>query len=547
VLFGSKLTNLADMKNLIILISTVLFSLALNGQVFTMVKDINPNGNSNPSSFIQFENNIIFSCDDGTHGIELWISNGTEIGTTLIKNINPVGNSFPANFLIFKNEMYFVADDGVTGMELWKTDGTESNTVRITDINPDGSSNPMNLKEFNGYLYFTVIDGSKAPALWRTDGTTNGTEKFKSLSNNYFQINNLTVFKNYLLFNAISPFLGNQLWATDGIDIRGTRMVSEVGFNGGLEFNGELYFRGYDFESGYELWKTDGTANGTILVKDINPSSSSNPTEFIIFQERMLFQADDGIYSRELWSSDGTTEGTELFKDLDTTTNITFPSESGGNPRSFFIFQRDLYFVANKADNSMTSPYKRFLWKSDGTVSGTQPISQFGTDGFGEPLALTNYNESLFFIVVDRVDFISTLYKQSLIPASKYTPLEPSSSNGDKLYSTNNLLEFNGDLYFTAEYDSRGSELWKYNEKPLSVEKRQEDKVNLYPNPSKNILNIETSQKIISLQIMNTKGQIVKNVETSSKTMGTEDLSTGVYFIHIKTEFGSMTERFIKN
>ncbi len=46
---------------------------------------------------------------------------------------------------------------------------------------------------------------------------------------------------------------------------------------------------------------------------------------------------------------------------------------------------------------------------------------------------------------------------------------------------------------------------------------------------------------------MNTKGQIVKNVETSSKTMGTEDLSTGVYFIHIKTEFGSMTERFIKN
>jgi len=35
--------------------------------------------------------------------------------------------------------------------------------------------------------------------------------------------------------------------------------------------DGTLYFTAYQLETGVELWKSDGTAGGTVLVKDICP------------------------------------------------------------------------------------------------------------------------------------------------------------------------------------------------------------------------------------------------------------------------------------
>ena len=39
--------------------------------------------------------------------------------------------------------------------------------------------------------------------------------------------------------------------------------------------NGALFFAAYTGVDGWELWKSDGTAAGTVLVKDINPGSNS--------------------------------------------------------------------------------------------------------------------------------------------------------------------------------------------------------------------------------------------------------------------------------
>jgi ELWxxDGT repeat protein len=73
---------------------------------------------------------------------------------------------------------------------------------------------------------------------------------------------------------------------------------------------------------GSELWKTDGTAAGTVLVKDINTAAGadSNPYGFTEFNGAHYFNADDGVNGAELWKTDGTAIGTVLVKDINTAT-----------------------------------------------------------------------------------------------------------------------------------------------------------------------------------------------------------------------------------
>ena len=74
-----------------------------------------------------------------------------------------------------------------------------------------------------------------------------------------------------------------------------------------------------------ELWKSDGTTAGTVLVKDINPGltagypnvpASSEPYGLTALDGQLLFTANDGIHGDELWKSDGTAAGTVLVKDI---------------------------------------------------------------------------------------------------------------------------------------------------------------------------------------------------------------------------------------
>src|SRR2546425_8174835 len=100
--------------------------------------------------------------------------------------------------------------------------------------------------------------------------------------------------------------------------------------------NGTLYFAGDDGTTGPELWKSDGTTAGTVLVKDIYTGSStfnynghyyghfhqhykilnsSRPDNLTNVNGTLFFVADDGMHGRELWKSDGSATGTVLVKD----------------------------------------------------------------------------------------------------------------------------------------------------------------------------------------------------------------------------------------
>src|SRR5262249_18949535 len=101
---------------------------------------------------------------------------------------------------------------------------------------------------------------------------------------------------------------GRELWKSDGTGA-GTVLVKDIkagsagsGASGLRNVNGTLYFAADDGATGMELWRSDGTADGTVLVADINPgSASSSPAGLTVAGSHFFFSADDGVHGRELW------------------------------------------------------------------------------------------------------------------------------------------------------------------------------------------------------------------------------------------------------
>ncbi|MDP2176318.1 MAG: hypothetical protein Q8K70_10460 [Bacteroidota bacterium] len=122
---------------------------------------------------------------------------------------------------------------------------------------------------------------------------------------------------NVLFFVADDGINGEELWKTDGTE-QGTLMVKNIGFEHFRSFpkeltdvNGTLFFTANDEKHGYELWKSNGTDLGTVLVKDINKGkSSSQPTCLISFNQKLYFVINEGGLYSQVWTSDGTESGT---------------------------------------------------------------------------------------------------------------------------------------------------------------------------------------------------------------------------------------------
>lgn len=257
-----------------------------------------------------------------------------------------------------------------------------------------------------------------------------------------------------LFFHGTEVAHGAELWKSDGTP-SGTVMVKDInpGSSGSsmpvylTNANGTLFFAAIDGTNGVELWESDGTSSGTFMVKDIYPGTASSiPSYLTNVNGTIFFQANDGTNGIELWKSDGTSYGTTMVKDIN-------PGAGNSNANNFTNVNGTLFFTATDGTNGIE------LWKSNGTLSGTVLVKDIrpGVNS-STPAYLTNVNGTLFFSATDGTNG-NELWKSDGTASGTVLvkDIYPGSNNSSPQY----LTDVNGTLFFQAWDNTNGPELWK--------------------------------------------------------------------------------------
>jgi ELWxxDGT repeat protein len=321
---------------------------------------------------------VFFVLSTSIEGEELWTSDGTEDGTYMVSDIRPGRNSsLPKNLAVTGDTLYFSADDGVHGREPWKTDGTPEGTTLVEDINP-GPASSIGAADFiyvsGPTVYLSANDGVHGRELWRVDSDGEGASlvadirpgsagAFEIFSSNRNSSHTPPVgFREFIVFFANDGVHGTELWKSDGT-ASGTTLLKDIApgsrssndsrhFVGTMAVLGDiLVFEAEDGRHGHELWHSDGTTNGTTLLRDIHLRGESAPLGMSVVGSMLYFSADDGTHGRELWLTDGTYEGTRLVADI----NVLDAGFAGSFPGAFVAVGNQVIF-----------------WADDG-IHGTEP------------------------------------------------------------------------------------------------------------------------------------------------------------------------------
>jgi ELWxxDGT repeat protein len=294
---------------------------------------------------------LFFTAYDTNHGVALWKSDGTSAGTKLVKDVYPLANKerHLGDLTGVGNTLFFWADDLTDhGPALWKSDGTTAGTKLVKDPVPGSGSSPApsHLTNVMGTLYFTV-----GGQLWKSNGTGPGTTMVAATPNP----SRLTAVGDTLYFAAGA---GPDLWTSDGTG-PGTHVVmgGPAKPQGLTSFMGKVYFAGYD--GVWRIWQSDGTMPNTFPIQDLNGGGAS-----LTAVGGALYFDEPGATT--LWKSDGTALGTQVLKTTPSTSFYYLSSANG------------LVFIQALGPYPSSQ-----LWSSDGTPAGTQLAKDFGAQPSG--------------------------------------------------------------------------------------------------------------------------------------------------------------------
>lgn len=396
---------------------------------------------------------VFFRADDAVHGVELWRTDGTVAGTVRLTDLEV--NSFwdlPYRLTPLGDRLLFTAEASADHGTLWSSDGTPAGTAPVVPAGvPSRPLDPDHLTPFAGAVFFNADDSAGGSPLWRSDGTEAGTvpylatgvEDLEPLGDVLFLARKTGLWRtdgtpgggealiadvdaedlhgasSLLFFAGHDGAAGTEPWVSDGTP-SGTRRVLDVRpgpersilpypsdhatypadrppFDDGPQIvtvpsRDEAFFIADDGVHGTELWWSDGTADGTFLLRDVAPGERpSSPRYLTIVRGIAYFVADDGVHGAELWRSDGTPAGTILLADVE-------PGERSSLPASLHEIFGHLIFSAWRLDDG------RELWLSDGTPERTRRLQDINSGtGSSTPDQFTLSDGRLVFTATDGV------------------------------------------------------------------------------------------------------------------------------------------------
>ncbi len=352
------------------------------------------------------DDRAVFLLYDPTYETGLWGTDGTPAGTVpliatgpdlLVPDVVPFGDRFAAWVIVSDGP-------GLSRSQLWVTDGTPAGTGKLLDL--PVVTGMYGLTASGGRLYFFDAEpdgrGGFRTRPWVSDGTTAGTHPLSGV-NGTWAGHGFTEAAGRLFFRFIpesGPNAGTtEIWSTDGTPAgTGPAITADSGARGpqGLYgAGGRLYFAARRAPGGPLVpWVSDGTGAGTAPLADAALQEIPDyvvvpPRHFTELGDRVYFAASDMAHGDELWSTDGTPEGTALVKDI-------APGKLDAEPRSLVAWRGRLYFRARDIAHGME------LWTSDGTAEGTRLVQDISPGpSWSNPQELTVAGESLYFSAHD--------------------------------------------------------------------------------------------------------------------------------------------------
>lgn len=499
----------------------------LNPELFAnLYGGMSPNaGVENLAYSAQLDNLLFFSMQDNNN-FKLYVTDGTTGNTQILKTLPQY-----LDLVAFDNHVYFSFEDPTNGVELWKTDGTLVGTVLVATLG--GSSTGGAHYVVAGDKLFIASESAASTYNKRLYSLSIGSNTPLLLAANLNNVLSLTAYNNQVLFTANNPpNLYIEPYISDGT-VAGTHILKDIrpGVDGSDPFgyflyNDKMYFSANDGTHGFEVWSTDGTENGTQMLMDINPGNVHGVYSFYgaIADGILFFAANDGVHGTEIWTTYGIPGYTELLYDVNPT--------GSSNPLNFVALDNKIIFNANDGIHGSE------LWITNGTAQFTNMIKDINPGSDPSTFSIYQFNalcpNLLFFSSDDGVNGLEPWVTDGT--AAGTFLIEDINAAGESVNALTRYVSFNEKIYFSAETET-GRQLFvmDYNCEALGVEQRQATAFTIYPNPGKDIINIETTKEIANLKIYNTLGQVVNTAAGNKKEMDVSALSNGIYFLKIST------------
>jgi ELWxxDGT repeat protein len=335
---------------------------------------------------------IYFWVDEDFHSPQVWATDGTPGGTRPLSPEFDTARSGLFPLVPFQGRVYVLTDPGFSLPEIWRIDGGGAAKL---DLLP-GDGVPFRLGSVADRLYFVTSHQELGIRLWRSDGLSSWTPLvppgFISWSVPRVRAGGWDYFTGQTYDANGSE---TALWKTDGtaagtVLVRGGFENDDLGPSHLAEHQGSLFF--FAREKGsfdWSLWKSDGTAAGTQLLRTFARPFDEPPPGPVSFGPYLYFAANDQVHGRELWRTDGTPAGTVLVRDL-------YPGEQGSRIGELAVAGGKLFFTGHDGIHGEE------LWQTGGTEAGTRLVHDVNPlSESSYPADLTAAGERLFFVADD--------------------------------------------------------------------------------------------------------------------------------------------------